>query len=131
MRDLRIEIVDGGAGLYIAVDPDGVWGRSSEVDETITLDWDTQGRIIGLELAGATARSAVMGLAEALDATDVADRDALRDALRAIGLGPKKNERAGGSNAKRRASGVQAARKAGADSRTEAKAQKGPARSRT
>jgi YD repeat-containing protein len=80
MKDLRIECTDAGTGLYIAVDPDGVWAKTTRPDELITVDWDAQGRVIGIEVIGSPARAAVTALAQSLiayhpldDPTAVAD----------------------------------------------------------
>lgn len=86
MRDLRIEVLDDGGGLYIAVDPDGIWARSTELDETITADWDAQGRILGLEVAGSTAKEALGGLLSGLTRADIDHPEALRDVFNAIGI---------------------------------------------
>jgi YD repeat-containing protein len=86
MRDLRVEIVEDGSGLYITADPDGVWARSSELDETVTADWDGQGRLIGIEVAGSTARAAVEALVSALANAELADAGAMEQILRGLGI---------------------------------------------
>lgn len=48
---IRIEIMDDKKGIYIAIQPDGIVSKSTEIDETVTADWDAQGRLIGVEVA--------------------------------------------------------------------------------
>jgi uncharacterized protein YuzE len=86
MRDLRIEIADNGNGIYVAVDPDGLWARSSEVDERVTVDWDRQGRVIGIEVAGSAARAGVQALFEGLSRAELENPQAWADVLKGIGL---------------------------------------------
>jgi uncharacterized protein YuzE len=86
MRDLRIEIADNGNGIYVAVDPDGLWARSSEVDERVTVDWDRQGRVIGIEVAGSAARAGVQALFEGLSRAELENPQAWADVLKEIGL---------------------------------------------
>lgn len=86
MKNLRIEITDDGNGLYLAASPDGIWARTTEIDETITADWDAQGRLLGIEIAGTSARAAITGLVSALLDAPAEDRQALRDALATMGL---------------------------------------------
>jgi uncharacterized protein YuzE len=49
---IRIEQYDAAEVLYVAIDPDGVWARSDFPTETITVDYDAEGKTIGLEVAG-------------------------------------------------------------------------------
>jgi YD repeat-containing protein len=85
VKDVRIEITDAGTGLYLAVDPDGVWARTTRPDELITVDWDAQGRVIGIEIIGAPARDAITALARSLAAYPAADDPgAIAEALTAL-----------------------------------------------
>jgi YD repeat-containing protein len=85
MKDLRVEITDAGTGLYLAVDPDGVWAKTTRPDELITVDWDAQGRVIGIEVIGAPARDAVTALARSIaEYRPVDDQDAVAQAVTAL-----------------------------------------------
>jgi YD repeat-containing protein len=85
MKDLRIEITDAGTGLYVAVDPDGVPAKTTRPDELITVDWDAQGRVIGVEVIGSPARAAVVALARSLmDFGPVNDPSGVQEAVQAI-----------------------------------------------
>jgi YD repeat-containing protein len=66
MKDLRVEITDEGSALYVAVDADGQWAKTTQPDDLITIDWDGQGRVIGIEAIGSAARSAIEALVKAL-----------------------------------------------------------------
>lgn len=81
MKDLRIEITDAGTALYLAVDPDGLWAKTTKPDELITVDWDRQGRVIGIEAIGSAAHRAISALLGALDSYPAARRDQLEAAL--------------------------------------------------
>jgi uncharacterized protein YuzE len=81
MKDLRVEITDGGAGLYLAVDPDGLWAKTTRPDNLITIDWDRQGRVIGIEAIGSAARNALDALVGAIRDFPARDQAAVRDAL--------------------------------------------------
>lgn len=78
---IRIEQFDGGKVLYIALDPDGVWARSEFPDELITLDYNAQGAIIGIEAVGSAAQQG----AEALIAAIAGPRAEVRRALEPLG----------------------------------------------
>lgn len=54
----RIEHYDNDQIVYIALDPAGVWARSEFPQETVTVDYDEDGRPIGIEVAGAEAKDA-------------------------------------------------------------------------
>jgi YD repeat-containing protein len=85
MKDLRIEITDEATALYIAVDPDGVLAKTTQPDELVTIDWDAQGRVIGVEIIGSAAREAVGALAHAvLDHEPLDDPDGVRRGVEAI-----------------------------------------------
>jgi uncharacterized protein YuzE len=84
MKDLRIEITDKGAALYIAVDPDGLWAKTTRPDDLITIDWDRQGRVIGIEAIGSAAREAINALVTALLEAPARDSQAVHDALRTL-----------------------------------------------
>ena len=81
MKDLRVEITDEGTALYVAVDPDGLWARTTRPDDLITIDWDRQGRVIGIEAIGSAARTAIQALIQALVDYPTADRESLQHAL--------------------------------------------------
>ncbi len=59
---VRIEQYDGGEVLYIALDPDGVMARSEFPDELLTLDYNAQGGLIGIEAIGSLAREGATAL---------------------------------------------------------------------
>jgi hypothetical protein len=86
MRNLRLEVMDGGNAIYVTADPDGLWARSTEIDETVTADWDAQGRLIGLELIGSTAVAAMAGMVQGLLTSQVGDLDRLGDVLDKLGF---------------------------------------------
>lgn len=81
MNDLRVEVTDDGAAIYLAVDPDGLWVKTTQPDELITIDWDRQGRVIGIEAIGSVARSAIDALIASLRDAQAADPQALHDAI--------------------------------------------------
>ena len=54
----RIEHYDGDQVVYIALDPAGVWARSEFPQETVTVDYDEDGRPIGIEVVGEEAKNA-------------------------------------------------------------------------
>lgn len=68
---VRIEQYDGGEVLYVALDPDGAWARSEFPSELLTLDYNTQGGLIGIELVGSAARRGATGFLESLNDVDV------------------------------------------------------------
>ena len=79
----RIEQYDDGEVLYLAIDPDGAWARSEFPDDLMTIDYDEEGKIIGIEVIGVLARTAREGLVQALTtAGTLKDRDAVADALK-------------------------------------------------
>jgi len=84
MKDLRIEITDKGTALYLAVDPDGVWAKTTRPDDLVTIDWDAQGRVIGVEAIGSAARNAISACVAALKQLPAEDPDALHSALDAV-----------------------------------------------
>lgn len=56
----RLECYDdseAGLIIYVAIDPDGTWTRSEFPDELMTLDYDYQDRLIGIELIGDLAQA--------------------------------------------------------------------------
>jgi len=53
---IRIEQYDDGDAMYIALDPDGIWARSDVTEELLTLDYNAQGGLIGIELLGSFAK---------------------------------------------------------------------------
>jgi DNA-directed RNA polymerase specialized sigma24 family protein len=84
MKDLRVEITDEGSALYVAVDPDGQWARTTQPDDLITIDWDRQGRVIGVEAIGSAARQAIHALLQAIADYHARDRDSVTRALDSI-----------------------------------------------
>ncbi len=84
MKDLRVEVTDEGTALYLAIDPDGHWAKTTRPDERITVDWDRQGRVIGVEAIGAPARQAIVALLSALTDYPAENPDAVREALRSF-----------------------------------------------
>lgn len=80
-RDLRVEITDDGTALYIAIDPDGKWAKTTQPDDLITIDWDAQGRVIGIEAIGSAARGAIRALIGAVEEYPARDGTSLRAAL--------------------------------------------------
>lgn len=48
----RIEHLNEGQVLYIALDPDGVWARSEFPHPLVTVDYDDEDRVIGISPAG-------------------------------------------------------------------------------
>ena len=84
MKDLRVEVTDQGTALYLAVDPDGLWARTTQPDTLITVDWDRQGRVIGIEAIGSVARDAIGAMVRTLADYPAADRDALQEAIHGL-----------------------------------------------
>jgi uncharacterized protein YuzE len=79
---VRIEQYDGGEVLYIALDPDGVWAKSDFPDELVTIDYNAQGGVIGIEVLGSAARSAAKALIDAVRSDESLEhRDAINRAL--------------------------------------------------
>jgi uncharacterized protein YuzE len=81
VRNLRVEITDDAAALYIAVDPDGLWAKTTQPDDLITIDWDRQGRVIGIEAIGSAAYYSIAALLGVLDNYPATQRDQLQEAL--------------------------------------------------
>jgi uncharacterized protein YuzE len=82
---IRIEQYDGGEVLYIATDPDGIWAKSEFPDELVTIDYNAQGGIIGIEVIGSLARASATAVIDAfVGAEQVEDREALMTALKPL-----------------------------------------------
>jgi hypothetical protein len=82
---VRLEQFDGGEVLYVALDPDGIWARSEFPDELVTVDFNGQGGVIGIELVGSLARAGGDAVLKAvLDAQEVADLESLRKLLQPV-----------------------------------------------
>jgi uncharacterized protein YuzE len=82
---IRIEQYDGGEVLYIALDPDGVWAKSEFPDELVTIDYNAQGGIIGIEAIGSLARAGAASLIETfLQADQLDNPKALKQALQPL-----------------------------------------------
>jgi uncharacterized protein YuzE len=79
---IRIEQYDGGDVLYVALDPDGAWAQSEFPSELVTLDYNAQGGLIGIEMAGSAARNAADSVFESLLGEDL-DKE-LREKLIAL-----------------------------------------------
>lgn len=79
---VRIEQYDGGEVLYIALDPDGVMARSEFPDELLTLDYNAQGGLIGIEAIGSLATESAAALLRAItEREDLEDRQTVKRAL--------------------------------------------------
>jgi uncharacterized protein YuzE len=52
--NLRTEHFDNGDVIYLALNPDGVWAHSEFPADNVTVDFDAEDRIIGVEVVGAT-----------------------------------------------------------------------------
>lgn len=79
---IRLEQFDGGDVLYIALDPDGAWAKSEFPDELVTVDYNAQGGVIGIEILGSLARRGAEAIVTSLlDAQEVVAPEAVRDAL--------------------------------------------------
>jgi hypothetical protein len=59
---IRIEQYDGGDVIYLALDPDGAWAYSEFPTELMTLDYNAQGGLIGIELIGPAAEKVAKAL---------------------------------------------------------------------
>jgi uncharacterized protein YuzE len=82
---IRLEQFDGGDVLYFALDPDGAWAKSEFPDELITIDYNAQGGVIGIEILGSVARRGAEAVVGALlNAREVAEPDAVRAALASL-----------------------------------------------
>ena len=82
---IRIEQFDGGEVLYIALDPDGVWAKSDFPDELLTIDYNSQGRIIGIEALGSIARHGAEAIILALlEAKELAAPEAVKESLSSL-----------------------------------------------
>lgn len=103
MTSFRIEVVDDATGVYVALDPDGLWSATDELDELVAVDKDGQGRIIGIEASGPAAVGAVEGLVRGLIEGAV-DEAAVRQALSSTPLANNvspQNRQGGAQRAKR------------------------------
>jgi uncharacterized protein YuzE len=82
LSESRLERYDDGEVLYLATNPDGVWARSEFPDELMTIDYDADGIVIGIEVIGPLARSATAGLLHAMTtAESVTNSSAVAAAL--------------------------------------------------
>jgi uncharacterized protein YuzE len=82
---IRIEQYDGGEVLYIALDPDGVWAKSEFPDDLVTIDYNAQGGIIGIEVLGSLAQAGATAVVRALITSDrLQAKDAVREMLQPI-----------------------------------------------
>jgi Protein of unknown function (DUF2283) len=67
---IRIEQYDGGDVIYVALDPDGAWAKSEFPSEMLTLDFNAQGGLIGIEMLGSLARRAAAAFFETVVASE-------------------------------------------------------------
>ncbi len=82
---IRIEQFDGGEVLYVALDPDGVWAKSDFPDELLTVDYNAQGGVIGIELIGSLAREAADALVDTMrNNKSLLDHEAVQRALKPV-----------------------------------------------
>jgi uncharacterized protein YuzE len=82
---VRIEQYDGGEVLYIALDPDGVMARSEFPDELLTLDYNAQGGLIGIEAIGSLAREGATALLRTIsEHQDLDNQEAVKQALEPV-----------------------------------------------
>jgi uncharacterized protein YuzE len=64
--NFRIEHYDDGEVIYMAIDPDGAWAHSQFPADTVTVDFDADDRVIGIEVVGAEKPSLIENLVEVL-----------------------------------------------------------------
>lgn len=82
---VRIEQYDGGEVLYIALDPDGVMARSEFPDELLTLDYNAQGGLIGIEAIGSLAREGATALLRTIsEHQDLDNQEAVKQAFEPV-----------------------------------------------
>ena len=62
----------------------GQWAKTTQPDDLVTIDWDGQGRVIGVEAIGSAARRAIQALIDAIEGYPARDRDSVRRALDSI-----------------------------------------------
>lgn len=85
MKDLRVEVTDDGSALYIGVDlDDRHWAKTTQPDDLITVDWDLQGHVLGVELIGSAASNAIQALLRAIEEYPARDGEGLRRVLDSI-----------------------------------------------
>jgi YD repeat-containing protein len=85
MSNLRIEITDDGTALYVSVDPSVAVAKTTQPDELITVDWDAQGNVAGIEIIGSLVKTALAAFAQAITSSDaLADPGAVREVVQAI-----------------------------------------------
>lgn len=81
----QVEQYDSGEVIYVAVDPAGAWARSEFPDELVTVDYDAEGKVIGVEVVGSAARTLAAALAHALDDYEpLENRKAVKETLAAL-----------------------------------------------
>jgi uncharacterized protein YuzE len=82
---IRIEQFDGGEVLYIALDPDGIWAKSEFPDELLTVDFNAQGGIIGIEVLGSLARRGAEAIIDTLlKATELSAPETVKKSLASV-----------------------------------------------
>lgn len=85
LMSIRIEQYDGGEVLYIAFDPDGKWARSEFPDELLTVDYNAQGGVIGVEAIGSLAQAGADAVVRALVSNEsLDDPEAVREKLGSV-----------------------------------------------
>jgi len=81
---MRIERHDDGEVLYLALDTAGDWARSEFPDELVTLDYNSVGELIGVEVVGSAAAAGMEALVNAVTSSKgVKNGRALRKLLEA------------------------------------------------
>lgn len=81
---MRIERYDNGEVLYLALDTGGDWARSEFPDELVTLDYNSAGELIGVEVIGSAAAAGIDALVKAVTSSKgVKNGRALRKLLEA------------------------------------------------
>jgi len=66
VSDLRVEITDDAKALYIRVDPERKWAKTTVINDFVTVDWDSDDRVIGIEVIGSAAARMLRGMTVAL-----------------------------------------------------------------
>ena len=64
--------------------PTGSGAKTTQPNDLVTIDWDGQGRVIGVEAIGSAARRAIQALIDAIEGYPARDRDSVRRALDSI-----------------------------------------------
>lgn len=78
----RIEHLNDGQVLYIAIDPDGTWARSEFPHPLVTIDYDADDNLIGISPAGSRI-GVILDAYKYWRATDTRDPQQFVELLRA------------------------------------------------